>query len=85
MPVISRFYGIVVFMNYNDHSPPHFHARYQDEEISVEIETGIVEGRMSRRSLRMIFDWSDMHQVELLRNWELARQREPLRQITPLS
>ena len=42
MPTISRFFGIVIFMNYNDHLPPHFHARYQDQEVTVEIET---EGR----------------------------------------
>jgi len=50
MPEICRFYGIIVFMNYNDHDPPHFHARYQDQEITVEIQTGIVQGTMSRRA-----------------------------------
>lgn len=44
MPIISRFFGIVIFMNYNDHLPPHFHARYQDQEITVEIESGLVQG-----------------------------------------
>ena len=47
MPIISRFFGIVIFMNYNDHLPPHFHARYQDQEITVEIESGVVQGRMA--------------------------------------
>ena len=37
MPVISRFYGIVVFMNYNDHDPAHIHARCQGDEVLVEI------------------------------------------------
>lgn len=84
MPTISRFYGIVIFMNYNDHSPPHFHARYQDQEVSVEIDTGIVRGTIGRRALRMIFEWSEIHQEELRRNWELARERKPLVQIPPL-
>jgi len=66
MPTLSKFYGIVVFMNYNDHNPPHFHARYQDQEIIVENETGLVEGRMSKRALRMVFEWLDLHQAELL-------------------
>ena len=43
MPTLSRFYGIVIFINYNDHQPPHFHARYQDQEVLVEIETGIAK------------------------------------------
>jgi len=51
MPEICRFYGIVIFMSYNDHAPPHFHARYQDQEVTIEIETGIVQGTMSRRAL----------------------------------
>ena len=43
MPTISRFFGIIIFMNYNDHMPPHFHDRYQDQEVTVEIETGVVQ------------------------------------------
>ena len=85
MPTISRFYGIVVFINYRDHVPPHFHARYQDQEVTLEIETGIVRGTMSRRALRMLFEWSEKCQQELLRNWELARERKPLEPIPPLA
>ena len=86
MPTISRFYGIVVFMNYNDHDPPHFHVRYQDQEVILEIETGIVRGTtMSKRALRMLFEWSDKHRENLVRNWELARERKPLEPIPPLA
>lgn len=84
MPTISRFYGIIIFMNYNDHQPPHFHARYQDQEVIVEIDSGTVEGRMSKRALRMILEWLDVHQDELRENWERARQRKVLNQIQPL-
>lgn len=85
MPEISRFYGVVVFMNYKDHNPPHFHARYQDHEVIVEIQTGIIQGRISKRALKMILEWFDQHKSELLENWELARQRKPLRPIPPLA
>lgn len=84
MPTISRFYGIVIFMNYNDHQPPHFHARYQDQEIIVEIESGTIEGRMSKRALGMVLEWLDLHQAELMEDWERARQRQPLKPIQPL-
>ncbi len=84
MPEICRFYGIIVFMNYNDHDPPHFHARYQDQEITVEIQTGIVQGTMSRRALRMLFDWSERYQEELMRNWRHARDKQPFEKIPPL-
>jgi hypothetical protein len=85
MPAISKFYGIVIFMNYNDHDPPHFHARYQDQEVIVEIETGVVRGKMSRRALRMVFEWSEKYHEELMRNWELARARKSLEPIPPLT
>jgi hypothetical protein len=51
MPEISRFYGIVIFMNFNDHLPPHFHARYQDQEVTIDIESGMVTGKMSKRAV----------------------------------
>ena len=57
MPLISQFYGIAVSMNYNEHNPPHFHAIYQDQEVSFEIRSGIVKGKMSKRALRMLFEW----------------------------
>jgi uncharacterized protein DUF4160 len=84
LPVICRFYGISIYMNYNDHNPPHFHARYQDQEVSIEIEAGIVRGEMSRRALEMIFEWSKEHKSELFKDWELARSRKPLEPISPL-
>jgi hypothetical protein len=84
MPELCRFYGIIIFMNYLEHDPPHFHARYEDQEIIIEIETGIVKGYMSKRALRMIFEWSEIHQAELLANWNLARDRQPLQKIPPL-
>ena len=72
-------------MNYNDHPPPHFHARYQEQEVLVEIETGIVQGKMSRQALRLVFEWSEKYQSELLKNWELARERKPLVPLPPLA
>ncbi len=71
-------------MNFNDHLPPHFHARYQDQEVTVDIETGIVTGKMSKRALRLLFEWYDIHQAELMANWERARERRPLLKIDPL-
>ncbi|QEG34794.1 hypothetical protein Pr1d_20780 [Bythopirellula goksoeyrii] len=72
-------------MNYNDHLPPHFHARYQDQEITVNLGSGKVQGTMPRRALNMVLEWREQHQAELLQNWELARQRRPLQQVPPLS
>lgn len=84
MPVVSRFYGIVVFINYNDHNPPHFHARYQEQEVIVDIQTGVVTGTMSRRALQLLFDWFELHHEELMENWNRARERRTLVPIAPL-
>jgi len=84
MPVISRFYGLVVFMNYNDHEPPHVHARYQNGEATVEIETGHVMGEMSPRALRMLVEWVDLHREELEVNWRRAGEHRHLLPVEPL-
>ncbi len=73
------------FTSYNGHLSPHFHARYQDQEMLVEIESSIVHGKMSRRALQMIFEWSDKYKNELLRNWQLSRERKPLEPISPIA
>ena len=84
MPTISMFYGIKITMNYNDHNPPHFHAEYQNYEIIVDIYTGSVTGKMPRRAINLIWSWLDEHRNELLENWEMAKKRQPLKQIDPL-
>ena len=84
MPEISRFLGIVIRMYYRDHAPPHFHAEYGENEITVEIQSGIVDGRFPRRALNAVLEWYDMHRDELMENWSLARAEQPLNHIEPL-
>lgn len=85
MPEISRFFGIVIAMYYNDHAPPHFHARYGEYEAAIHIETGgILGGELPTRVLALVGEWMDHHRDELLEDWELARARRKLRKIEPL-
>ena len=84
MPVISRFLGIAIYMYWNDHLPPHYHAKYGEYEITIEIETGVVTGSFPKRALRHVLEWHDLHQSELMANWELCRQQEELKSIFPL-
>ncbi len=84
MPELSRFLGIVVYMLYDDHRPPHFHAEYGEYHTSVEIESGVMEGRFPRRALAALMEWYDMHKAELAEDWELAARHQPLRKIPPL-
>jgi hypothetical protein len=71
-------------MYYRDHAPPHFHARYGDQEVIIEIETGKITGSMSSRALSMIQEWRKMHINELLDDWKLVEQNMPLKKINPL-
>src|SRR5256885_28199 len=51
MPTISRFYGILIRMFFNDHAPPHFHARYDEFEATIEIGTlAVMEGQLPWRA-----------------------------------
>lgn len=84
MPEISRFYGIIIYMFFQDHNPPHFHIKYQEYEATIDIENGIVRGEIPRRALKLIYDWLDLHKEDLMENWRLIEQRKPLNKIEPL-
>ena len=85
MPEISRFFGIIIAMYYNDHPPPHFHVRYGQQKAIIAIQSlSILEGNLSPRVLGLVIEWAASHQAKLLQNWELARQQEPLESIQPL-
>lgn len=84
MPIISRFFGIVIYMYWRDHMPGHFHAKYQDQEITVNLATGEIHGQMGRKAIALIQEWRELHQAELMQDWELARQKRELHRIEPL-
>jgi hypothetical protein len=72
-------------MNYNDHPPPHFHVRYGEQKALIGIQTmSVLRGRLSPRVLGLVIEWASLHQAELLKNWELARQQAELQKIEPL-
>ena len=86
MPEISRFYGIIIRMFFNDHNPPHFHAIYQNSEAIIDIKTlAILEGSLPKRAQVMVLEWAFEHREELLLNWQKAQKPEPLVKIEPLS
>jgi hypothetical protein len=81
---ISRFFGIVITMLADDHSPPHFHAKYGEFAISVTIRDGVAVGRFPVRAQRLVQEWWEIHQAELLDNWDRLAAREPVKRIPPL-
>lgn len=81
---IGRFFGIVIAMFHRDHNPPHFHAYYGDDMITVNIETGEIRGKFPRRALLLVLEWLNGNKDKLLLNWKLAQQKKPLIEIPPL-
>ena len=85
MPEISLFFGIRITMYYNDHKPPHFHVQFAEYKALVDILIGVViQGALPARQLKYVLAWADLHQNELMQNWELARENKPLNKIAPL-
>lgn len=85
MPEISRFFGMIITIYYNDHPPPHFHVRYNQQKAIVSIQTlEILEGKLTPRLFKLVTEWATLHQTELMTNWELARENQPLNNILPL-
>ena len=76
MPEISLFYGIRITMYYDDHNPPHFHAKYNENKAIVEIYNArILKGSLPSRQLKLVLAWCVIHQDELMK---------PLNRINPL-
>lgn len=85
MPQVSRFFGIIIKMYYNDHQPPHFHAEYNEYVAEISIETfDVIYGQLPRRVLGLVLEWAAIHREELRSNWEKARDHQLILPIEPL-
>lgn len=88
MPVISMFYGIVVYLyNFDDrkHSQPHIHVKYQGEYCVISIpDCEILAGSIPGKKLNLVKAWISIHEEELLANWDLALGGETPYKIEPL-
>lgn len=85
MPEVARFYGIIIQFFFDDHAPPHFHALYAEHEALFEIDTlSILRGSLPKRAKELVMLWATEHKEELNKEWELARNQQPLFKIEPL-
>ena len=85
MPEISRFYGIIIYIYFREHNPPHFHAVYGEEEILIEIATlRVLSGHLPSRALGLVIEWASIHQKELKKAWEQAKSHQMPDKIEPL-
>ncbi|HEX5875960.1 MAG TPA: DUF4160 domain-containing protein [Pyrinomonadaceae bacterium] len=88
MPVISMFYGIIVLMYYFDnrgHQQPHIHVQYSDEEAVISIPDGeVIAGSLRKAKLKLVQAWVELHRDELMADWTLAVNGQPVFKIDPL-
>jgi hypothetical protein len=82
MPTIAYFYGIAIQMFYNDHGPPHLHARYGRAVALFRLEDGqVIAGDLPPTAKRLVQDWTLLRRRELESNWQRARRHQQLERI----
>jgi len=85
MPELSRFLGIVVYMYFNDHNPPHFHVEYGEYKAAIVINSlKIFEGDLPSRILGYVIEWASMHKQELINVWDMLQSVGKYFKIPPL-
>ncbi|MES2795572.1 MAG: DUF4160 domain-containing protein [Bacteroidota bacterium] len=85
MPQISRFFGIIIYMYFDDHNPPHFHAHYGEFKAVIAIKDfALLEGKLPAKTLGLVVEWAVLHQNELFINWSLMEKDQPMLKIDPL-
>ncbi len=85
MPELSRFLGITIYMYFNEHNPPHFHAEYNEFKAAFSIETaGIIKGKLPPRVTSLVVEWAQIHKNELMSDWSSIRDTGSYQRISPL-
>jgi hypothetical protein len=85
MPEISRFYGIIIRMYFQDHNPPHFHAEYQGMKAEYDIRTlDLLAGNLPNRAHVLVLEWASKHREKLIENWNKSQIPTPMEKIEPL-
>jgi len=84
MPLLTSFYGIILTMNFTDHNPPHFHARFAEFKALFDFDGEMFEGAMPDNKKVLIKAWAILHKDELNANWILASSNESIIKIEPL-
>ena len=85
MPIVSEFAGIEICLYFDDHMPPHFHAKYNGAEALVDIENScVLKGALPSNKLKLVLAWSELHEDEVKANWQKASAKKKKKKIEPL-
>ena len=86
MPEISRFFGIIIRMFFDDHNPPHFHAEFQEHKALIDIQNACLMDGYLPKQLKQVQLWASLHREELMENFiNLGKELKSYNKIDPLS
>ncbi|MCL1845833.1 MAG: DUF4160 domain-containing protein [Defluviitaleaceae bacterium] len=86
MPTVSLFHGIKIYMYFDDHNPPHFHAEYAGNRAVISIlDATVIKSALPKRQLKLVLAWTELHKDELMQNWELVKESNKPLEIRPLA
>jgi len=85
VPEISRFFGIIIRMFYDEHNPPHLHVEYSGQKAVFGFNGNVIQGDLgSRTATKLVREWVDLHVRELDEDWKLATENKVVKKIEPL-
>ena len=85
MPIVSEFFGIKIYMYWQEHNPPHFHAEYSGLQAVIDINNSvIIKGALPLKQLKLVLAWCELHKTELIDNWKAAEEHQQIIKIEPL-
>lgn len=84
MPEICRFYGIVIYLYWKDHNPPHIHFTYGNYVCSISVIDRVVDGQAPAKVIAKVNEWIDVNENAILSLWEKAQRGEQIEKLEPL-
>ena len=84
MPEICRFYGIIIYLYWKDHNPPHVHFHYGNYECSISVIDRVVDGQAPAKVIVKVNEWIDQNENAILALWEKAQRGEKIEKLEPL-
>jgi hypothetical protein len=82
VPTVASFNGVIIILYFNDHAPPHFHARHGDHEAAITITpAGVLAGKLPAAATKDVLAWATRHTAELMANWQRCQAHQPVHPI----
>ena len=81
MGAVYVIQGLLIYIYGFDHNPPHIHVKSGDGEFTITIKDRIVEGRAKSKVIRLINDFIDENEEEIMNLWDKAQRGETIKKV----